>query len=253
MTPLQLKLKRAEHHLQDFTAVVQPFLDQPLQPTESTARLEGKSYRVLRVEALRPPDEISVIFGDFLQNLRASLDYLVGALRPAGPSERSAFPICTRRPTFLRESKVKLDGVPVEAMRLIERMQPYDRRFGRPRRERVRWEALALLDKLWNIDKHRTLLLVYSWPKPEGVGHNRGDDSGIRFRMRSTFAEIWLPIDDRDQHYEPRFGLELHLARPQSFRDWPDIDDWEADGIAHRLHEQVRWNVLPFFSRWVAV
>src|SRR5213592_4917234 len=100
------------------------------------------------------------MLGDYVQNLRAALDYLVGAMRPDGPSRNSQFPIVLKRPKgphgFKKRCCVYLHHVPDEAVQLIHWMQPYHR----PRWEGTFRNALAALEVLWNVSKHRTLLVT---------------------------------------------------------------------------------------------
>jgi hypothetical protein len=266
-TPIDLKIERADYHRKLLVAELQAFRDREPQPyliREHGEEWNGIRYRVLTAyQPERPPDIISLMLGDFLNNLRAALDYLVGEMRPDGPSKHSAFPICARRTSgpghsgFLDVSKKKLAGIPDPAKERIERMQPYDRRYGRPRLERRHWDVLRVLETLWNIDKHRTVLLSTGLLAPKEVWHNRTDeeDSGIGFRFSPARdeADIWLPIDERDQRFNPRFLVEVALAKPRGFADdWPDRE-WGEDlgGLVDYMYRTVVWSVLPQLREFI--
>ena len=222
---------------------------------------EGRPYRVVTAYAAEnPPDCIPQLLGDFLTNLRSALDHLIGHMRPDGPSKTFAFPICSRKTgqhgSFMEVSGRKLADIPRPAKKIIEAMQPYDRRYGRPSRRRVQFEALGYLETLWNIDKHRTILLATSLLSPDYVGHNRGSEepSGIAWRRAPADgeAEWWLPIDNRDQTFHPHFGVEVSLAKPRGFADdWPGIDGWAVDGLVDYMYRTVIWSVVPQLRKFI--
>lgn len=257
--PIDLKIERANHHREELIASLKTFRERkPYLIRENRKEWRGITYRVVTAyQPERPPYSVSLVLGDFIQNLRASLDYLVGEMRVDGPSRDSAFPICTRRSGpngFLQLSKKKLAGIPRPAQKMIERMQPYDR--GRPRKERVRWEVLRMLQTMWNVDKHRTILLATTLLSPDYIAHNRtGEEpSGIAHRISAARdeADWWLPIDNRDQTFDPHFGVEISLAKPRGFADdWPDIAGWPLDGLVDHLYNKVRYDVLPHLSQYV--
>jgi hypothetical protein len=258
---VDLKIERANQHREELLAHIKAFRErQPYSIREERKESGGILYRVVTAHNSEdPPDSIPLLLGDFIQNLRASLDYLIGAMRVDGPSRDSAFPICTRRSGvngFLQLSKKKLAGIPTPAKKRIERMQPYDRRYGRPRPERIHWEALAILQTFWNIEKHRTVLLAGGFLAPDYVAHNRTgkQSSGIGHRTTPSGdeADWWLPIDSRDQTFDPHFGIEVALTKPWGFADdWPDIVGWSLDGLVEYMYRTVYWEVLPQLREFI--
>jgi len=261
-TPVDLKIERAGHHRKRLLDEIDAFRErEPYLIREQRKDWQGRPYRVVTAyDAEQPPDCISQILGDFVNNLRSSLDHLVGQIRLDGPSKSSAFPICRRRTgqggSFMELRQRKLAGIPNPAKKLIERMQPYDRRYGRPSRARVRWEALSYLETLWQVDKHRTILLATSLLSPDSISHNRtGEESsgiGHRFTPTRDEADWWLPIDDDDQTFYPKFTVQISLAKPRGFADdWPDIDGWELDGLVDYMYRTVVWDVVPHLSKFI--
>jgi hypothetical protein len=259
---IALKVQRADKHREDLLRCLQGYRDRrPYQIRKHIESWEGRAYLVVTAYGAEPlPDEVPVLLGDFIQNLRSSLDYLVGVMRRDGPSRVSAFPICTRRNApngFLQISERKLADIPRPAKELIERMQPYDRRYGRPGLARVRWESLATLQALWNIEKHRTILLATTLLAPDYVTHNRTGEqgSGIAHRVAPSQGEAdwWLPIDERDQSFDPHFGIEISLTKPRGFaEDWPPgVADIPLDGLVQHLYQKVAYDVLPHFRQYV--
>lgn len=124
-TSADLKIERANHHREQLLADLEAFRDR--KPYLIRERVEERGdliYRFVSAEdAEPPPAHIALVRGDFVQNLRASLDHLVGAMLPDGPSRDSAFPICVRKDGdsgFDRVSARKLAGIPDDAKDVIE-------------------------------------------------------------------------------------------------------------------------------------
>jgi hypothetical protein len=109
-----------------------------------------------------PPLRIAVLCGDFVHNLRSSLDHLARALvlenagTPSDTPPTTQFPICQDRLTRaddIRDVTV-VGGISAEAEYLIDTVQPYQRV------DDPTLHPLWLLHELWNIDKHRTLTVA---------------------------------------------------------------------------------------------
>lgn len=104
------------------------------------------------------PWEMSFILGDFIQNLRSSLDYLVRELCVVcqkEPTKFNSFPICPNLKCFGNDvSKRAVDGLSVEMKAEIRALQPY--MAGQD------WERtnLWILHELCNMNKHRGIALA---------------------------------------------------------------------------------------------
>jgi hypothetical protein len=99
------------------------------------------------------------MLGDFLHNLRASLDYLIWQLVIANHKiapAKQQFPIGEDEPWF--DSKVDswLAGVHKGAIGIIRGLQPFDPSFEREPKLHPLW----LLNELENSDKHRLVHVV---------------------------------------------------------------------------------------------
>lgn len=258
---VDLKIERANQHREELLANIKAFRERkPYLIREEPQNWRGSLYRIVTAyQPGDPPDTIPLLLGDFIQNLRASLDYLVGAMRTDGPSRDSAFPICTRRGTpngFLQLSKKKLAGIPAPAKKVIERMQPYDRRYGHPRIERTHWQALGMLETFWKIEKHRTILLASGFLAPDYVTHNRLSEQSARIGHRRTAtgdeADWRLPIESGDQAFDPHFGIEVSLTKPRGFaEDWPDIAGFALDGLVNYMYNTVYYQVVPALREYI--
>jgi hypothetical protein len=102
---------------------------------------------------------LNTLIGEFLHDLRSSLDHLVWQLvlhNGAQPTEETKFPILKVGPTSDKKGQQPpphiAGGVSPEALALIELAQPYQ--LGTAYADNVLW----VLHQLWNIDKHRHVI-----------------------------------------------------------------------------------------------
>jgi hypothetical protein len=258
---VDLKIKWADHHRETFHSTLEAFRDRQPPPylvTEDRREYEGSQYRVLTAHPEPAPAELGLIFGDYLQNLRSSLDYMVGAMRADGPSRNSRFPIFLHRPPgphgFRKRACVSLQGIPDEAAKLIHFMQPYHRPDAPVRHT---FKTLAAIETLWNISKHRTLHIVTAATRPDYVGHQgpESEAQGIGFRMSAPdlSSEIWLPATKPQEQFDPHFSIRTSLAEPNGFADdWPGwVQGWELDRLVDHFHRVIRYEVATQFSQFI--
>ena len=193
------KFKRAKTHLDDLKAVLN--LERQTHPNTGTAiaKFDPKTgYYVVRI-ATMPEEfllECGIIAGDCISNLRGALDHLVWQLAlvasdgqvPVNP-KRISFPTYefarTKRFPGGRERRgfdgaeiVKQIGTTDRAT--LARFQPYRGGHGK---------KLAALDRMWNEDKHRTLVRLRvtssGWTNwdPRAFDPETWDESNIDFEM----------------------------------------------------------------------
>ncbi len=87
---------------------------------------ESVTYRSIATEREPPSDEWSLLAGEAIQNLRASLDHVVWASAAEDKrSQQTAFPICTDPRNFQVSGAHNLKGVPEPVRAVIEKAQPY--------------------------------------------------------------------------------------------------------------------------------
>jgi hypothetical protein len=123
-----------------------PYEDFPLKFDEASKSLK---YFV-RVKE-HPPLEMSLLVGDFIHNLRASVDnmiWMLGQNRGEKSGSKLAFPVCSNVQRFA-ELEPLLKRLPRAARVLVEGFQPYHRT------DTPSAHPLYVLDRLWNNDKHR--------------------------------------------------------------------------------------------------
>jgi hypothetical protein len=143
---------------------------------------------------------IALIAGDFICNLRASLDHLIWDLAAIGNSNRSSeicFPVCVRDST---KTQSKIDaallGVPPEAIPRVKALQPYN--CGKAFKSHPLWR----LNFLWNTDKHRSTALHSL--QSDVIFHV---DSGVPVveRKFNDTTIVTLPLAAKHKvHFNPR-------------------------------------------------
>lgn len=157
---MRLKLGRALEHLLSLDDGIAAYLDS--DPVKLVREIDGRHPgRVVLSLALNsePPMMLSVLIGDCVHNLRAALDHLVWQLvlanggTPQGGGGGTQFPIIQSLRRDGTDPAVKVaGGVSPKALAIIESVQPFRRRDAEN-------HPLAILSRLSNTDKHRTLLL----------------------------------------------------------------------------------------------
>lgn len=156
------RLIRAYEHIEAFEGEMDAFIRSKPHEILTEVNNERTEY-VYRARVYRvPPTRLSLIVGDAIHNLRASLDNLVWPLSgmPTGKErERIEFPIYDDRTRYQSTVNQKLFGVDPRAAAMIERLQPYNAlgtgpRFGPP--------LLMVLQHLSNFEKHRALHFIWS-------------------------------------------------------------------------------------------
>lgn len=123
-------------------------------------------HYVVRAEVIRPVEDepFPLVLGDFLQNARAALDYIAGALGNVGAggwmSESDAlatmFPITRSPERFAEVVERRLPTVTEPVRAAIEDLQPY-----KTGGDLWNYEPLWILNELARLDRHRFLQVGY--------------------------------------------------------------------------------------------
>lgn len=187
------KIGRAEKHLIDLDRLIKKFVDR--HPYTVTKVVEGKRQQeVWRLTFTEQPDaRTSLVAGDFLYNLRAGMDYLIGALVPARYRSNVMFPI-VREPVWelpyvegenpeRTRNRARWEtvtrGMDAGAVAIIEAIQPLDRDATPDT-----WNTLDILNRLSNKDRHRELVAHGS-----GLTHVKGNLTLRDGRRMDTLVE----------------------------------------------------------------
>lgn len=145
-----LKTTRAKEHLDALEGELDAFYKSKPYSFITEDDLERDRYSV-RVEVAETPPRISLIVGDLFYCLRSALDQLVWALAHLNvpyPKD-TQFPIQEKRNS--KGLSGQTVGVPPDAVKIIESLQPYHSGDISAIRNHLLWR----LNRLCNIDKHR--------------------------------------------------------------------------------------------------
>lgn len=195
------KLERARFHLICFQHSIQSFLDDDPLETIPEHHPDGRHITTHTKKRRDLPDDLPVIAGDALFNMRASLDHLAYSLA-CKEARRDIGDEFVQFPIHADPSAFTPDGAGTRAMKQlgadaqaeIKKLQPHDGTnplYDHP---------LYILNKLNNIDKHRHLVL-------DGMVA-RGTDASINPRSRDVRAFATT----KDVTYGP-FGDDTDVIR----------------------------------------
>lgn len=161
----RFKMARAEKHLRDLDALIADYV--ALHPYRAHGTRPSKKSPTkwsFKLQVSRQPDPIiAVVLGDLLFDVRSALDHITVAIAPRKRKSKAGFPIhdadpcrpdatCEQRDNFLS----MMTGMPDEALAIIKREQPYNRKH-RGVEDPNGIDALSGLSALQNADKHRNL------------------------------------------------------------------------------------------------
>lgn len=258
---VRVKMRRAKDHLTELRSRLGPIASDVTRSIVGAPAEDDPStliYRVTRVPDIDPM--IAAITGDIVHNLRSALDHLAWqlvVLDNGQPTRDTMFP--------LHESSVNQHGNPrvltiqpgitdPQIMAAVEAMQPYaEAKYGHD----PRTDALGIIGRLDNVDKHRLLLTVVhalDRDMPAYWGLNEGDPS-----PRYDFNLNSLSADDRvatfyfdgatpPAHFEPNLKLAVTIAEPDAV--WGQgLDIVEVlDGLRRTVAREININIVPLMD-----
>jgi hypothetical protein len=172
---------RAKEHLAAVIAEVDFYREG--DPYGVVGEFNGDGRYELRIEENYPPPiRLSILIGDCVNSLRATLDQVAFAhiarsdpRRAADSPESISFPIHETRFNKKRIERSdadlfgSVDAVPEPVLTIIKDHQPYKRGND------AASHPLAIVNRLTNIDKHRMLLLTDSFLAQGSFGVTLGD------------------------------------------------------------------------------
>jgi hypothetical protein len=221
------RLQRAEEHFEAIKAQLLAYYDS--DPCEISGEFDPNAEHpiITRIKVAPLPMRINTLVGEFLHDLRSSLDHLAWQLvehNGGAPTENTSFPVLKIGPTPNKQGvqppPTVVGGVSEDAMAIIEDAQPY--KWG----EHYATHPLWVLHQLWNIDKHRHVLARGS--RTDGFTISE-DTPAFKFTGRlgkttKDCAELILVPDDPTVEmdlyttfevviYEPGHGIEGSLLQ----------------------------------------
>lgn len=236
MKPLdgaKLKIVWAQKHLDCLKAEIGTYLAE--KPYKVDAYRDGDIIRIGRTIITRePPLDFGCIFGDCLNNLRASLDYIAWecARKHTPPAtlirqgNAIHFPIHKSASDFESNGGSKLKNLlsfPASVIDEIERIQPYH----------AGNEPLGVLSELVKTDKHRLPLLTIATEETESISIMEDGNTFTVYFSDTPFPDspIATPIDpDSPDAIAARKLLEKALSKASSPGDTAQPADVNVDG-----------------------
>lgn len=227
------KMKRADEHLRTLTREINDFLDKhPQRVTRETDMEKALYIYHVYAEALTaPPHRFGLIAADAIHNMRSALDHAawqLALLRTDKPARTTAFPIFTQRDDKALCRMVC--SMPLQCQVALEAVQPYHGEY-------PRLHLLAILHRLWNMDKHRAIpvtshafdMRVYTGA---GGSHEFLDNGDVIIRV---------PIVANPEVY-----LEPHF-RPSISFGGESPDDAISLDVLRKIHDNIRDGAFPLF------
>lgn len=212
------RLTRAEEHFQEIERMLLAYyrtsygeVRGKLDPDANTAFLQVSGFKL-------PHPRLYTRTGELLHDLRSALEHLAWELVEVSggePTENTSFPVLKTRPEPNRKGvhpKPGLAGGVSEAgAAVIDAAQPYQ--WGARYAEHPVW----VLDKLWNIDKHRHIAL--SGLRADGFVIPPGTPSfTFRMELESTSvdgAELRIVPDDPRVDVDLRSTMQIVVYEPK--------------------------------------
>lgn len=245
----RLKAVRAEKHLHDLRVELDAWLKR--KPQEITFRFSPDDPRdcrvVIRVKE-EPPAYLGAIFGDFLNNCRAVLDYIATRLdlHSGGRGERIYFPICKDRAAFERKASKDLAKFDPSHVALIEGVQPFNSTI-RP----VERHPGMILGRLHRLDKHHAIPAAVVAPETFEIRFTYNDrvESKIvtaeiagELHGDTEIAHVVVPEDPRivKVQMEPRIDFALRLGDSRMEDATTPMLAWVRDDVLARFDPVLR-------------
>ncbi|WP_146069091.1 hypothetical protein [Cryobacterium sp. M23] len=240
--PARLRVERAKEHSAEMARVWNRFLEP--HPFEfDLRRMSAREYE-MRVLLESPiPPALSLLFGEWLYNLRSALDYVVWAAavhtsRKYPPPGESAlqYPIYDDESSWKR-NLYRLAPLAEHHREMLLTMQPFN---SDPDGNYLGW-----LNRLARIDRHRTLAVSTARVAEAEPVVGVPRDAEPRFRwgersLRNGVCRLGRLTFDRDVepeelHFNPRVGID------------PEIDEWSKSPFWSRIRFSERLRMIELF------
>jgi hypothetical protein len=149
----QARIGRAQDNIKEFAQLLGKYLEG--RPSRIRVDIDAQGHGSIRVERREPiPDQLSILLGEALQNLRAGFDnclYAVAIIdsgtKPPPGASRLQWPIALS-PKEWTGSKKRLQHLSPHLIEALHRIQPFQA-------ENPGWNCLRILHDLARIDRHR--------------------------------------------------------------------------------------------------
>lgn len=243
ITGSRLKVKRARKHLNELERKVRAFLDR--HPDRFTHQLDPNdfNYVIYKIPPNpAPPPTFGPVLGDVVHNLRSALDHIawnLALLNLQGtgrqPYDFTAFPIMlnTTQGSIQRFWELVQDVLP-DAIPEIADLQPFHRSDPAE-------HELAILDSLWNADKHRVNITI---PGRQYVPEFVGPGGWVKCLDEGTRL-MRVPVSSNpEQNLEPHIRSEVLFEIPKS-------GERVSLAVVERIYDMLSSDVIPRFARFL--
>lgn len=236
----RLKVERAKQHIADVADELEGFINAPPPPYTVVTQDDPETGALVYRAAVHPQaqewlDQIALVFGDAIHNLRAALDFIAWQLvesNNGGPSRWTTFPIADSWKEFDSGGPRFVNGAGEDAIKLLREIRPY--KGGN--------NDLWRLHRLDIADKHRLLLAMGSVYTAALMGYRASD--GTEFAVRLVPRQRIFPVVDQTElhrveaqyrdhvkkHPDPQFGFEVAIS---------DGDSVKGEGVLKTLADSV--------------
>jgi hypothetical protein len=283
------KIDRANVHLDFLRERIKSFAED-MSSYDIRTEDDWQTAKVFIDGEPEPPVEVlGAIIGDVVHNLRSALDHLVWQLtiangytppnpiprrgQPGGEWRDISFPVYTadpraqypsgrripwryRWPKWSRKKVAgSLWGVRPDLRTVIQKLQPFNRRKNPSK------EPLAVLDELWNIDKHRHLHLALFSAALDDVGTLVTSVSQPELALRVVKKYTPRPLKGRTEigsleyigEYRdptPNVDVSLRVTFDVAFEQGPPAYGGGVIETLKRLHDTVAAIMIEFETKF---
>jgi hypothetical protein len=215
-----MKVARAMEHLNALQRSAEAFGEEHGRPGFQCAvegNPQGTKILVKIADPVEFPEiEWGIIIGDAVHCLRSALDQLVAGLWTDPTDDRTRFPICRTERKWIVDAPGMYWSVPAPCVAVLDRAQPYHRG------DKAHEHPLAVLNTLWNIDKHQAIpaaALAARDIKVEPIGGERfpgweklkfRTHPGRTLKQGAVLAEA--PYRDADVGPQAKVYVNAHLT-----------------------------------------
>lgn len=241
---LRAKLARALEHLLDLDQRVAAYLDSEPLGIRRENSPDGRRQVFVLEQRKAPALELSVLVGEVAHQLRSAVEHVAHGLVVANggqPTFKTAFPVHLTEPAQLRID----GGVGVEALARVADSQPY-------RAPNPREHPMHVLNRLWNIDKHRTLHLATLALRSSQIFVGSPDGTSLvggQFQTAALRDDNVIGVFDFEAMPDPDTEV---TASGQTFVALGEAGPWQADQpvtlLLEGLHQYVTLTLLPRFE-----
>jgi len=214
---IYLKIERAKKHIADLDVAIRAFCESKpytiATKPHPIAEIQHTTLYVSRVEPV--PEDIGLIAGDVIHNLRSSLDHLAWQLIEANggtPGKGTYFPISESAEKYAAAIKRGVvDGMSVGAQKLIADSQ----------RHASGDNTLWFIHELDIVDKHRLLITAVSsmdsWGVEAFVGDTMWFKEGMFFPLEVGYEIVNIPTSTykRERHENFKLGIDVAFGKPE--------------------------------------